>query len=178
MRLNFAAVVLLIGLCAVGLNGCSKGQPGGEAGHTHEHEGEEHAHADMGPHDGHIIELGSEEYHAELTHDDEANKVGVYLLGDDAKTAKPIEAASVTINVLADGQTSQYQLPATPQAGEEAGKASYFELVDETLCKLVAGKSEAKNTQARLSLDIGGKPFGGVIETDAHEHDHDHGDAH
>jgi hypothetical protein len=175
MRLQLASVVLLTALCAVGLSACSKGQPGGESGHAHEHEGDEHAHGDMGPHDGHIVELGTEEYHAELVHDDATHKTGVYILGSDAKTAKPVEAKLVTINVLADGQTSQYQLPAVLQVGDEAGKASYFELVDEALCKIVCGESEAKNVQARLSLDIGGKPFGGVIETDAHEHEHDHG---
>jgi hypothetical protein len=79
------------------------------------------------------------------------------------------------INVLADGETLQFELPAVPQAGEEAGKSSYFELVDENLNKIVAGKSEAKNTQARISFKIGDKPFVGMIETDPHDHDHGHG---
>jgi hypothetical protein len=177
MRLRLPSLIVVFGLCVIGLNGCGTGQPGGaegEAGHAEEHADEEHAHSDVGPHDGHIIELGTEDYHVELTHDEATHKTGVYILGSDAKTAKPIDSASVTINVLADGQTSQYHLPAVPQAGEEAGRVSYFELVDAALCTVVCGESEAKNTQARLSLNIGGKPFVGMIETDPHEHEHGH----
>ena len=69
---------------------------------------DEHAHEEEGPHGGHIIELGTEDHHAELTHDEATHKVGIYLLGGDAKTAAPIEAESVTINVAEDGKPSQY----------------------------------------------------------------------
>jgi hypothetical protein len=96
-------------------------------------------------------------------------------LGSDAKTATPIETADpVLINVVEDGVSSQYELAPTPQAGEPEGRSSYFELVSEPLCKVVSGESEAKNKQARLSLKLGGKPFVGMIETAAHDHDHGH----
>jgi hypothetical protein len=181
MRVHIATLFVAVGLCVIGFNGCGKGQPVGEVEHAdehghedeHAHEGE-HAHSDEGPHEGHIIELGTEDHHAELTHDEATNKVGIYLLGSDAKTAAPIEATSVKINVLADGETLQFELPAVPQPGEEGGKSSYFELVDEKLNKIVAGESEAKNTQARLSFNIGDKPFVGMIETDPHDHEHGH----
>ncbi len=175
MRTEIAVKLVLIGLCLVGLNGCGKERPGGSAvGGA----GDEHAHADEGPHGGHIIELGTEEHHAELTHDDATHKVGIYLLGSDAKTAAPIEAESVTINVSADGVPNQYVLPSVPQTGESAGKTSYFEIVSEPLCDIVAGESAAKSTQARLSLSIGGKPYVGLIETAPHDHDHGHGHDH
>jgi hypothetical protein len=161
--------------------GCGKGQPAGQAGSetAEAHEGEhEHEHAEEGPHGGHIIELGHEEYHAELTHDDEAHRIGVYFLGSDAKTAKPIDAESVMINVSADGKPTQYTLPAVPQAGEAAGNSSYFEVVSEPLCAVVCGEAEAAKTHARLSVTIEGKPYVGLIETEPHEHDHDHGHEH
>ncbi|MCI0334947.1 MAG: hypothetical protein L0228_17205 [Planctomycetes bacterium] len=172
MRKQLVTTSVVIALSLLGFNGCGKG-PSDPAGG--EHAGEEHAHADEGPHGGHIIELGTEEHHAELTHDDATHKVGIYLLGSDAKTAAPIEAESVTINVSADGVPSQYLLPSVPQDGEAAGQSSYFEIVSEPLCDVVAGESEANSTQARLSLSIGGKPYVGLIETTPHEHDHDHG---
>jgi hypothetical protein len=96
------------------------------------------------------------------------------LLGVDAKTIAPIDAQKVTINVAADGQPSQYELPAVPQAGETGEKSSYFEIVSEPLCKIVSGESGAKSTQARLSLDIGGKRYVGIIETAPHDHEHGH----
>jgi hypothetical protein len=184
MRTLLAAAVVLMAWCLFNVSGCAKGEPDGgtvvadDHGHDHGHaHGDEHSHGDEGPHGGHIIELGGEEHHAELTHD-ETHKVGIYLLGGDAKTAAPIEAESVTINVSVDGKPTQFVLPAVPQTGETDGKSSYFELVSEPLETVVAGESEAKNVQARLSLMINGKPYVGLIETAAHEHDHDHGHDH
>jgi hypothetical protein len=174
MRNILMTTLALVGVALFTLGGCGKAPApagDGEAGHA------EHDHEAMGPHDGHIIELGTEDYHAELSHDEASHKVGIYLLGGDAKTAKPIPVTEVKIKVSADGAFSEYVLPAVPQAGEEGG-SSYFEVVSEPLCDVVCGESEAENTQARLSFDMDGKPFVGMIETAAHEHDHEHGHAH
>src|SRR5688500_10213668 len=171
MRTQIFFTTLLIGLCALGFNGCKKPVADANGGAAEE----EHAHDDEGPHGGHIIELGTEDHHAELTHDEATHKVGIYLLGGDAKTAAAIETAEpVVINVAEDGVSSQYVLPPVPQTGEADGQSSYFEIVSEPLCKVVCGESEAKSTQARVSLKIGGKPFVGMIETAPHEHDHGH----
>jgi len=156
--------------------GCSKGPSAAPAsGESHAHE--EHGHADEGPHGGHIIELGTEQYHVELTHEAETNRVGIYLLGSDAQTPAPIDAHSVMINVRVEGNPEQYILPAVPQPGDPSGKSSYFELVSEPLHKIVAGQSDSKAT-ARLSIDIEGKRYSGLIETAAHDHDHAHDHAH
>ena len=165
----------LVGVALFTLSGCGKAPPAGDGEAGHEHA--EHDHEAMGPHDGHIIELGTEDYHAELTHDEASHKVGIYLLGGDAKTAKPIPVTEVKIKVSADGAFNEYVLAAVPQAGEQGG-ASYFEVVSEPLCDVVCGESEAENVQARLSFEVDGKPFVGMIETAPHEHDHEHGHAH
>jgi hypothetical protein len=184
MKLTIHTGVGLLAICLFSLTGCDKGEkPAADEAHEHRDEhadGDEHAHADEGPHGGHIIELGVEDYHAELPPDDAANKVGIYLLGSDAKTAKPIATTSpVIINVAVKGEPTQHLLNAVPQAGEPEGQSSYFETVSEPLTIIVAGKSpDAAKTQARLSLTIEDKPFTGLIETDPHEHDHDHGHAH
>ena len=173
-RLSIFSTIGLVALCFFGLNGCGKGQPASQAdadtaAHAHEHD-----HGEEGPHGGHIIELGTEDHHAELTHDGETPRVGIYFLGDDAKTAKPIDAKSVTINVSVDGEPSQYTLPAAPQPGESEDQSSYFELVSEPLHIVVSGKSESPRTNARINVTINGKPYVGLIETEKHEHDHDH----
>jgi hypothetical protein len=173
--LNFKAAIF--GLCVCGFNGCGGGKPSGETA-AETADAHEHEHAEEGPHGGHIIELGNEDYHAELTHDDAEHRIGIYFLGSDAKTAKPIKAASVTINVSEDGKPSQYTLPAVPQAGEADGNSSYFEIVSEPLCAVVCGESEAERSHARMNVTIDEKPYVGLIETEAHEHDHDHGHAH
>jgi hypothetical protein len=171
MRNLFSAIRSLLVLVAiVGFNGCGKRAAGPVAEGAHADA--EHDHGEEGPHGGHIIELGVEDHHAELTHDEATHKIGVYLLGGDAKTATPIETASVTINVAIDGTPTQYILPAAPQQGEAAGKSSYFELVSEPLCAVVCGESESPNTTARLSITIDNKPYIGMIETKPHEHDH------
>ena len=158
----------------MGFPGC--GQQAAESGSApseHAAAHDDHDHSLEGPHGGHIIELGTEDYHAELTHDDAAHRVGIYFLGDDAKTAKPIDAKSVTINVSVDGQPTQYTLPAVPQPGETEEKSSYFELVSEPLHVVVSGESESPRTNARLNVTIDGKPYVGPIETEKHEHDHE-----
>jgi hypothetical protein len=157
----------------VAFTGCpSKSANKQAAGDDHAHD--EHDHAATGPHDGHILEFGTEDYHAELTHDDAGNRVGIYILGGDAKTLKPIKAESVTINVAIDGKPTQYELKAAAPTGEPEGSSSYFEVVHEPLCKLVAGKLDAKDTKAELRVTIDGVPHTAQIDVAPHDHDHGH----
>jgi hypothetical protein len=161
---SFATSLLLV-ISVVGFGGCGGKDSGGakmEADH-------EHAHSHEGVHGGHIIELGDENYHAELVHDDATHKVGVYLLDGTAKAAAPIDTPSITINCCGVGDNpNQYTLVPTPQAGDPAGQASYFELVSE---ELVDGL-DAEGGVARLNIVIAGKPFVGEIDLHGHEHDH------
>jgi hypothetical protein len=162
----------LLTIYVLGMIGCVKhGDSTSTARHVH-------AHAAEGPHGGHIIELGSETHHAELTHDDESHRIGVYLLDGSAKAAAPIDAESVTINVTQDGKLTPYVLPAAPQPDDGDGKTSYFELDSEPLCAVICGESEAESTRARITITIDGKPFVGIIETESHDHHHHHDHAH
>jgi hypothetical protein len=169
------ALVAIYLLCA---GGCSQSPVDATSARNATADAHNHAHAEEGPHGGHIIELGTEKHHAELTHDEQSHSVGVYILDGAAKQAAPITAESVTINVAQDGEPTQYILPAVAQPNDGAEEASYFEIVSEPLCKIVCGESEAKTTTARISITIDGKPFIGIIETDPHEHGHDHGHDH
>lgn len=133
----------------------------------------EHAHAEHGPHNGELIELGKEEYHAELLHDDAAEKVTVYLLDKDAKKAVAISDKEIILNLVAAGMPQQFKLAAVPQSDDAAGQSSRFELTDAKLCDGVC----IKGNKARLNVSIQGTPYTGEY-TVTDEHDHDHAHAH
>lgn len=170
---GFVALLgLTAGLCFVGCNGAPApdAAPSGqadqhEAGHEHGHE-----HPEEGPHHGHLIELGEEEYHAELTHDDATKTVAIYLLGKDAKTAVPISDPEVVLNLVVAGKPQQAKLAAAPQEGDPQGQASRFTVVDEAVLEAL----EAPQTTGRLNVAIAGKPYSGAIEH--HEHHDEHKD--
>jgi hypothetical protein len=157
----------LIAICFVGATGCSKSKtnvpPSGKAAiatHTHSHG------TSRGLHGGLIIGLDIEEYHAELTHDDKAKRVGVYVLGEDAATAAPIDAKSVTVNVRIGDKLFDYTLPAVVQPGDPTGKSSYFELVSEPLHFIVTGKAGSPSPDVQLSIAIDGKPQIGNVDVE------------
>ncbi len=153
---------LLFALAVAGFSGCGGSGGGGatvEAEREHFHEG---------LHGGQIVELGGEEYHAELVHDDATHKVGVYLLDGTAKAAAPIDAPSVTINCIVSNQPAQFTLVAMPQPGDPTGGASYFELMSEQLCD----GFDAPGAKARLNILIAGKPYVGEIKALDHGHAH------
>jgi hypothetical protein len=130
---------------------------------------DEHTHASEGPHHGHIIELGKEDYHLELTHDDTTKTVAVFILDSGAKIAVPIDAKQLVINLVVGGKPSQFVLPAAPQAGDPPGQSSCFQLADEKLCD----GWDAEGATGRINVEIAGKPYAGTIEHHAHgEHAH------
>ena len=62
----------------------------------------EHAHV-HGPNGGHIIELGQEEFHAEVAMD-QSRKLTVYLLDEAVKNPKPVDKGTLQISTKVDGQ--------------------------------------------------------------------------
>lgn len=178
MRLQNRSFVRTAGLLltACGLScaiGCGEGKPAAEKGTHHEHGGHqagEHGHSDEGPHHGHLIELGKEEYHAELLHDDATHKITLYVLDGSAKKAVSIAETELTVNVLVADKPTQFKIPAVPQADDPSGQSSRFELVNEPLCEAL----DDPKSKARLSLTIAGKPYSGDMAHEGHDHDHDH----
>lgn len=131
----------------------------------------EHAHPEEGPHHGHLIELGNEEYHAELTHDDATHTVSVYLLDSAGKVAVPVEEPELARNLVVGGKPTQFKLAASPQEGDPAGQASRFVLTDEAAHEAL----ETDKTTGRLNVTINGKAYSGKVEHHAHdEHDKGH----
>lgn len=167
------ATAALVGLVFGG--GCSEAPQGKSAdakSTAHQagakaHDHAEHAHPSTGPHDGHLIELGKEEFHAELVHDEDAGTVTIYLLDHEAKDAVAIDAKEVRINLKHDGKGEQFKLTAAPQDGDGQGKASRFVSKDKELGEDL----DHEGAEARLVVEIGGNSYTGEIE-----HDHDHAD--
>lgn len=156
------------------LAGCSgndphapQGEPAESAGHEgHDHAAEaEHEHPTEGPHGGHLIELGEEEYHAELTHDEATHTVTVYLLDAAGKVAVPIEQDSLTLQLFQDGQFVDYELK--PSGETSPAGASEFSIQNEPATDALL---HAEQLRGRLRVTIGGKQYNAIIEHAAHDH--------
>lgn len=132
-------------------------------------------HAELGPHGGHLIELGKEEYHGEIVMDAATRKVTVYLLGSDATTATAIGEPSVTLNLKVGETPTTLTLTAAPQEGEADGTSSRFEIAGESLPEAIHDEEEL---QGDLVVTINGTQFRGTIVHDHEGHGHDeHGHA-
>jgi hypothetical protein len=164
---------IVLGMAAGLLAGCEpKGEfktaqqikEGKQAAGQPVHDGE-HEHSE-GPHGGAIVELGGEEYHGEVVIYGKMNTITVYVLGKDAKTAAPIAAEEVTV---VTEENAQLKLKAAPQEGEDGGKASKFELTEESSVGPIV---KAGYLHGALQLAIDGKPYRGNIDW------HDEGSSH
>ncbi len=167
------SAAVMLGLS--GLAGCGGGDKGGdyrtfdkgkdtahdaEHGHAHTHDHEQ------GPHKGELIELGEEEFHAEVVFDEEGNKVTLYLLGADAKTAVPVEAKELSLEMPGKDAPVTHALAAVPQDGDGEGKSSRFEIKSEDLIE--AFHHDPKSV-GKFKVTLGGKEFTGEIK---HSHEH------
>lgn len=127
-----------------------------------------HDHPSHGPHKGDLIELGSEEYHLEVVHDDAAETVTIYTLDAKAQVAVPIEATTLLVHAKRAGKPVQVEVAAVRQESDPAGKSSRF----------VAGKEtglgallDEKGAEPKIAVVIDGKSFVGKVE---HDHDDEH----
>ncbi len=128
-----------------------------------------HDHAAPGPHGGHLVVLGEEEYHAELTHDEATHTVAVYLLDGTAKVPVSDGPAEIVLQVFQQGDFADHVLKASGDDGA-------YVLADEPLCHLLL-HGELKG---RVHAAIVGEEYVGIIELAGHAHDahraHAHGD--
>ena len=172
----------LAGLTVLWLAGCSEpgSIPSSSTGGSHvvtdgppeSGAHDEHAHPSEGPHHGDLVELGNEDFHAEVVHG-EGGSVSVYILDSAAKAAVPIDATELTINITHDGNAEQFKLLADRDAADPEGTSSHFSLKDEELAKDLDDHDAA----AKLVVMIDGKSYSGKIEHD-HDADHKHDDGH
>jgi len=168
-RLGFA-------ICALSLTvwlGCS-GKPTtetpGTGDHGHDH-GHDHDHPEHGPHDGHLIELGEEEYHGEWTHDDESGLVQIFILDGAAKEEVAIAIDQIAIETkVEEEEPKTHQLDPVNASGEPP-MAAQFEIKDLPLLVLLKAAGKGGVT-ADLKVTIDGKEFTGEIKHEEHGHHH------
>ena len=171
----FFTISLGMAVCLSPL-GCGQTKEAGHDAHAEKEHGQApkavDAHPTQGPHGGHLIELGAEEYHAELLHDEKTQTVTVNILDGAGKEPVAIDDPEIVLQIFREGKFIQFVLKAAPAEKTENG-VSQFAIVDETLCDALGHWTAIRG---RINLSIKGKKFFGVIEHQAHGHDgHDHG---
>ena len=173
-----------LGLCAAGCSPAAPPAPAlretvttpppgtvAPAHDDHGHDHDDHGHASEGPHHGALVELGNEEYHAEVVHDDATGSVTVYLLDSSAKKSATTLATEAVINLKHGDTPEQFKLAAQPEEGNPAGQTSRFTLTDK---ELVEHLHEAA-AGAKLNITIGDTPYSGAIPAEDHAaHGHEH----
>lgn len=159
-----------VGTLMFGLSGCTDAGSEPTAAKPAAKEADKHDHPTEGPHHGHLVELGKEEFHAELVHD--KSVITIYLLDSAAKAAVAIDAKNLVINLKHDGKPEQFELAASPDAGDAEGKSSRFTIDNAELAEHL----EHADSEARLSVTINGNPYSASLahSHDEHEHNHDH----
>lgn len=163
-EMKYAHYIMLIILPLVALAGCPNGNSPNDAADEHEHADEGgHSHGVHGPNGGHIFALGTPEYHAEMGTDLNLGAVGVHILGNDAKTAKPIPIETITLVETKDGETIEHTLTA-PNFVDEA---SFFQLQNAELAERVA---RDENFSGRLEIKFGDQDLSGEVQYVGHDH--------
>lgn len=131
------------------------------AAHTHQH-------AVLGPHGGAVLEMGADEYHAELVINDKENVFTVFILDGQAKQEVPIDAAFLSVNLKAGDKPAQYRLLPVRSAGQTSGPTACYSLKSDSLVKSL----HVHAANPRLSVRIGQKSYVARIV-----HSHAHNDA-
>jgi len=164
-HLTFVGFALGWAVVAAGCGPSSDYQPAKSLPSAPPADHHEHEHGE-GPHHGQLVELGEDEFHAELVLDDKAHTLRMYLLGSDAKS----EATTAATEILITKEDTT-TVTLKPAAGSEAGKHTVFELVDE---KVVHELAEAGFLHGTLVLTIGEKPYSAELDVhfDGSEHMH------
>ena len=131
-----------------------------------DHHGHAHSHEALGPHEGHVIELGDEEYHVEWLHDDESGLVTVYILDSAMKAEVPIEARTLTVEYTVGKEQHPHELTAVESEGSDGTKTARFEVTSKSL--ISALKMAGQGVDATIAIEIDGKPFTAKFEHGSH----------
>jgi hypothetical protein len=161
-----AAFALILAGCTDSVGYLEIDSDESEVGHD-DHSG--HGHGAHGPNGGEIVEVGNEEFHAEVVVDESTHRIDVYVLGSDAKTAKPIDATEISLSFKHGDEVEEFKLTAAALDGEPEGQSSKFTITDEELFEELHEHSEG----ATLSFTAGEESLSGTVT-----HSHDHGDEH
>ncbi len=121
--------------------------------------GHKHAGHGTGPHEGAVADWGGGKFHVEFTVDHDKQEATVYILGDDEKTATPIKATTILLNI--NDPKFQVELAAAPLEGEAEGAASRFVGKHESLGKV-------QEFAGSISGEVDGTPYVGEFKEGRH----------
>ncbi|QDU36480.1 hypothetical protein Mal4_07660 [Maioricimonas rarisocia] len=167
-------------LCVAMICGCGGGEEYREFGDaddvTNTAPADDHHHHDLGPNGGHLVELGDEQYHAEVVLDAFKRILTVYILGPDAKSPAPIAAEEITFTLEAGDEPQAITLTAMPVESDGPGQASRFASDADAVPESV---EDAEDLHGSVAVTIDGTSLTGEVSHDHHGHDHhEHGDEH
>ncbi len=103
-----------------------------DGSHSHDDDGHDHAaHAEeFGPKGGHVIAFDDSKGFAEWTHNDNEDKVTVYLLDETKKSLQPAAVTKAYFTSKSGDKSKEFELTATDAVD---GKAATFERTDKAL---------------------------------------------
>ena len=161
-------LVLISFILAAGCQQSPSSPPPSSGESQHPEDEHDHDHGALGPHGGHVLVLGDEQYHAEWTHDDKSGEIAIYLLDADIKEDVATAAELITIATTIREETQTYELAADNQDQADPPRASRFKTTNPNL--LTALKQAGSGVDAQVRVVIDGSLFRGTFE----KHDHDH----
>lgn len=92
-----------------------------------------HDHEAQGPRGGQLIELGKEEFHAELLVDEETNRVSILLLDGTAERVALSETRTAIIDVFHGEERERFVLKSQPEVKDPEGSTSRYGVVSKEL---------------------------------------------
>ncbi len=152
---TIASAALLLALLAVGCSTNKTDPKDKKEDATKKEPKDDHDHG-PGPNGGVIIEWDpKEQYHLEFTVNHETEEVKVYVLGPDAKTAKPIKSDKLTLGITKPKFT--IDLKPQKEKNDPEGMASSFVVKD----KRFGVKQEFAG---EIDGVVDGKPYNGKFD--------------
>ena len=173
--MNFITRICLSTIAIVFITGCTEESASHshnetevtEDGHNHAHD-HGHDHGSEGPHGGHILGLGNEEYHLEWLHN-ESGKLTFYLLDATAKEDVSTTAKSISIETVVKDETTTVAVNSTTPDAESHNR---FEVIDPVLLQRLELVGHGVTAKATVSIED--KEYTSEFE----HHDHGHGHSH
>jgi hypothetical protein len=167
MRTKLGMLMAAAALFLFSASGCESKNVGVGKNPTTTDEHEHH----HGPNEGELIELGNEEYHAELLQVPDGDVVTVFILDKEAKNAVPTATEAVVVRMTLGDKPIEFRLTPNPKEGEPAGSSSRFESKEEPLRAALAHQTAKRE----LEVKIGDKTYKGEFEYyEPHQHGHAH----
>ena len=112
-----------------------------------------HAQAIKAPHGGEVLELDTDEYHAELRLNEKTHLITIYVLDGKAKQEVPISAPYLVVNVSSGDGTTEFRLVPIYREAKREGPTPFFAIKSDSLMKLL----HTAGVNPQLTINMGEK---------------------